>query len=166
MTESRHHAVWLKESQIKTLELEEHLALVAEAMIKSRKTSFEFDIYLGQLGLIAKSIPYPLFHQYYMRNPEVLRDIFPRLRPESTRHIPLAVSWTTTSRLTSGFDFLDTISRYREMRSLLREDRQIAKIGPEFAHGMSRLLRRRQKERLAEYGAEHTDFDVGSMDTV
>jgi len=133
-------------------------------MIKKRNVLESF--YLGQFGFLAKAIPYPFFHQYYMRNAGVLRDIFPGLRPESTRHIPLAVSWTTTSCLIAGIDCLDTISRYREMKSLLREDQQVAKFGPEYARGMSKLLIRREKERLAEYGAEHTDFDIGSMDRV
>jgi hypothetical protein len=148
------------------LELEENLAVVAEAVIRNRKLPWEYIFYLEQLGQMAKAIPYPLFHQYYMRDPMVLRDIFPGLRPESTRHIPLAVSWTTTSCVTPGIDFLDTITRYRQMRSLLREDQQVAEFGPEYARGLSKLLRRREEERSAEYGAEHTDWDIGSMDRV
>jgi len=159
-----HCLIRLTDTQFGSLGLQEQLAVIAEAIVKTG-TDLRWH-YLHQLGIVLKVLPYPFLHDYYMRQPSALGGIFPTWTTKHSSHIPLAISWTATSCLIGILDCVNDIAQATELKVLLREDRRIAAFSPECAAGLPKVLRRRDQVRGEQEGPLALRYDIGSMDKV
>ena len=100
---------------------------------------------------------------FYAKNPSVLLSIFPSLRAEATRHIPLMVSLSTTSAFTVWYSPVAWFQSHSSKRRVEDRDRVIAEYGPEVKRGWQQLLQLRGQAWKAMEGYEGQP-DIGTTD--
>jgi hypothetical protein len=118
----------------------------------------------NSLSTFAYLAVYPLLHALYVSKPNLLLGVFPSLSLAALRHIPLAVSVTTTSAVTAGLALASAYVKHIEAQEVYSRDLHIVKMHPACRTGLQKVLLQRERAMLASAGKESMDWDMGTTD--